>query len=146
MIRTASGSVETDEALRRQALDDLDALIEVAAETRQGLRQYQSVLEKNRRRLARGGRASEMPTIYDVRAVRTTITDRLDRLERARNASRCSLWRLQVSEGTTLTEIARVWGLSRQLVSRALARDEAQGGGRRNERHFPGAGAAGSRR
>jgi hypothetical protein len=131
MIRTASGSVGT-EVLRQQALNDLVALIEVVAETRQGLRKYQTVLERNRRRIAQGGRASDMPTVYDVQAVRSTISDRLDNLERARNASRCSLWRLQVAEGTTLAEIARTWGLSRQLVSRALARDEAHHGRRRN--------------
>ena len=125
MVRVLSSSVETrDEVLRRQVLDDLDALIEVAVEARQGLRSYQSALEKNRRRLAGGGRGSDMPSMFDVGTVRSTITDRLARLERARNTSRISLWRLQVSEGTPIAEIARVWGLSRQLVSRALTRGD----------------------
>ena len=125
MTRTASDSVETtDEALRQQVLDDLDALIEVAAKACQGLRSYQSALEQNRRRLIRGGRASDMPSIFDVQAIRSTLTARLDRLERARNASRRSLWRVQLSEGTTTAEIARIWGLSRQLISRELNRGD----------------------
>ncbi|MDQ1511010.1 MAG: hypothetical protein QOG50_2854 [Actinomycetota bacterium] len=125
MVR-GSGSVEAadvepaDDALRDQALDDLDALIDAVADARKDLRSYQSVLEKNHRHLAVGGRASDMAVRFDVRAVRTSLTDRLNLLERARNASRRSLWRLQASEGRTIAEIARIWGLSRQLISRAL--------------------------
>jgi hypothetical protein len=116
-----AGSVEAaDGALREQALDDLDELIDAAADARKDLRSYQTVLEKNRRHLAEGGRASDMAMRFDVRAVRTSLTERLERVERARNASRRSLWRLQTSEGRTIAEIARMWGLSRQLISRAL--------------------------
>ena len=111
----------SQEALRDQALADLDVLIQVAADARRDLRSYQSALEKNRRHLGRGGRASEMAARFDIRTVRTALTDRLNHIERARNASRSSLWRLQLSEGATIAEIARAWGFSRQLVSRELA-------------------------
>jgi DNA-binding phage protein len=124
MIREA-GSVdepvdEPDEALQRHALDDLDALVEAVAEARKDLRSYQAVIEKNRRHLAQGGRASDMAVRFNVQGVRASLTDRLEGVERRRNASRISLWRLQVSEGRTIAEIARIWGLSRQLISRAL--------------------------
>ena len=108
-------------ALRDQALADLDALIEVAADARRALRSYQSELEKNRRQLDRGELACEMAARVEFRTVRSVLTDRLDHIERARNASRRSLWRLQLSEGATIAGIARSWGFSRQLVSRALA-------------------------
>jgi hypothetical protein len=120
MVR-GSGSVEAaHNALRDQSLDELDQLIDAVASARKDLRSYQSVLEKNRRHLEVGGRASDMAVRFDVPAVRTSLTDRLDHVERARNASRRSLWRLQASEGRTIAEIARMWGLSRQLISRAL--------------------------
>ena len=114
------------EALRDEAVGDIDSLIAEVTEARKDLRAYRSTLEQNRLHLSRGGRVFETPALFDIRTVRTTLTERLDRLDRARNAARESLWRLQVSEGTTLAEIARVWGFSRQLVSRAL------GGGRRH--------------
>jgi hypothetical protein len=120
MIRGPGSAEVARDALRDQALGDLDELMDVVADTRKDLRSYQSVLEKNRRHLAAGGRASDMAVRFDVRAVRTSLTDRLDRVERARNASRRSLWRMQASEGRTIAEIARMWGLSRQLISRAL--------------------------
>jgi hypothetical protein len=108
-------------ALRDQALADLDALIQVAADARRELRSYQSELEKNRRQLDRGDLACEMAARVEFRTARSALTDRLDHIERARNASRRSLWRLQLSEGATIADIARSWGFSRQLVSRALA-------------------------
>lgn len=86
MNRTPAGSVEPKpEVPRRQAFDDLDALIEVAAEARQGLRLYQSALEKNRRRITQRSRASDLPSTFDIGAVRSTITDRLERLERTQH-------------------------------------------------------------
>lgn len=109
------------EALRDAALIDLDGLIAAATDAREYLREYQSVLEKNRLHLAGGGRASDMKALFDIRAVRTSATDQLKRIERARGVSRLSLWRLQLAEGATIAEIARLWGFSRQLVSRALA-------------------------
>jgi AraC-like DNA-binding protein len=124
MIR-ASGSIAlAHDPLRDRAIDDLDELIAAAADARKALRSYQTVLEKNRRHLAEDRRASDMAARFDVRAVRAALTDQLDRVERARGASRRSLWRLQASEGTTIAEIARMWGLSRQLISRALRAED----------------------
>ena len=67
-----------------------------------------------------------MTTLYNVATVRMTLTDRLNRIERLRSAARLALWRLQVTEGTTIAEIARGWGFSRQLVSRALASEDSR--------------------
>jgi hypothetical protein len=125
-----SGSPEAErEALRARALADLDALIQISQDARRDIRSYQSALEKNYRHLTRGGRASDMSGLFDVSAVRANFTDRLNSIERARSLSRRSLWRLQVFEGMTIAEIARAWGFSRQLVSRALsARDDSRAG------------------
>lgn len=109
------------DVLRDEALRDLDALREAVVDARTNLRSYQSALEKNYRHLRGGGRVSDMQALFDVCAMRTSLTSRLDRVERARSMSRLSLWRVQLTEGTTIAEIGRVWGLSRQLVSRALA-------------------------
>ena len=112
-------------SLRDQALTDLDALIAAIAEAHRDLTLFQTALEKNRQHLAEGGRASDMTTLFNVATVRMTLTDRLNRIERLRSTSRLALWRLQVTEGTTIAEIARGWGFSRQLVSRALATEDS---------------------
>src|SRR5205085_12691973 len=100
--------------------------IAIAEEARGDIRAYRSALERSRRHLTQGGHARDVIGLFDVSAVRTSITDRLNSVERARNLARRSLWRLQVFEGMSIAEIARAWGFSRQLVSRALSsRDDA---------------------
>ena len=108
-------------ALRDQTIADLDNLMHVTDEARDDLLTYRDVLEKNRAHLLQGGRVSETPALFDIRSVRTALSDGLNQVERARNDARLSLWRLQLAEGTSIAEIARIWGFSRQLVSRALA-------------------------
>jgi AraC-like DNA-binding protein len=124
--RGDSTSAASWETLRDEALGEIDALIEDVTATHNDLRAYQAVLEKNRKHLARGGRVTETPALFDIRSVRTTLTERLNALERSRGAARLALWRLQLAEATTIAEIARVWGFSRQLVSRALAGRDAR--------------------
>src|SRR6202142_4463383 len=88
----------TSAALRDQALADLQALIEMSAQAQKDVRSYQAALEKNYRHLSQGGRAVDMTGFFDVASVRAGFTDKLDNMERARNRSRRSLWRLQLSE------------------------------------------------
>ena len=116
---TRAGS--SHDKLRRQALDDLDALIQATVDARRDLRTYQTAAEKNRRYLAGGGPASDITKHIDGASLRVTFNDRISILEGARNRARSSVWRLQIAEGLTISEIARVWRLSRQLVSRSLA-------------------------
>ena len=116
-----AGAEASWEALRDQAVRDLDEFIESAIETRKSLRTFQAALEKNRRHLARGGRASEMSTLFDLPSLRASLTDWLTEIERTRAAARVSLWRLLLAEGMTIAEVGRICGVSRQLVSRTLA-------------------------
>ena len=112
--------------MRDQAITTLDDFIEALTDARGDLHEIQSALEANRRHLVGGGRANDMTALFDLPSLRLTLTERLDRIERARMECRRALWRLQVSEGATIAEIAREWGLSRQLVSRALSNDSSK--------------------
>jgi hypothetical protein len=112
---------DSEEDLRDQAVGALDEFIRATAEARADLTAMQAALEKNRQHLSGGGNAAEMTALFDIPSLRSTLTERLDRFEQARMACRRSLWRMQLAEGTTIADIARSWGLSRQLVSRALS-------------------------
>ena len=118
-------STESSEALREQALAALDEFIQATADARDDLSSFQAALEKNRTYLGEGGRAADMSALFDIPSLRSSLTDVLERVEHARMASRRTLWRLQISEGTSIADIARAWGLSRQLVSRALSSGDA---------------------
>jgi hypothetical protein len=112
------------EALRDQAVAALDVLIQEMKDAQTDLRANQTAFERNRSHLSAGGRASDMTELFDIPSLRSTLTDRLAHVEQARMATRRSLWKMQIAEGATIADVARAWGLSRQLVSRALANDE----------------------
>lgn len=118
---------ELPEALREQAIAALDEFIQATADARDDLSSFQTALEKNRTYLSEGGPAADVPALFDIPSLRSSLTDGLERVEQARMASRRTLWRLQISEGKSIADIARSWGLSRQLVSRALSSGEAAG-------------------
>lgn len=126
MVGGDTGSLsESSEALRAQALAALDEFIQATADARDDLSSFQAALEKNRTFLGEGGRAADMPALFDIPTLRSSLTDVLERVEQTRMASRRTLWRLQISEGKSIADIARSWGLSRQLVSRALSSGDA---------------------
>ena len=56
----------------------------------------------------------------DTPAARQGLTDAINRLEAARLDARRQLFRVMIAEGHSIGEIARTWGISRQLASRIL--------------------------
>jgi hypothetical protein len=107
--------------LRDQAVAGLDEFIQAIIDVRAELDVVQAVADQNMRYLRDDRRAVDVAAMSDIPVVRSTLTERLNRLEHARMASRRSFWRLHLAEGTTIADVARSWGLSRQLVSRALS-------------------------
>ncbi len=53
------------------------------------------------------------------------LTVALDNYETCRRDARIALWRVMLAEGCSIGEVSRIFGLSRQLVSRQL-RDHRQ--------------------
>jgi hypothetical protein len=121
VVREGADSTQASEALRTQAIATLGEFMQALTDARTDLDDFHAALETNRRHLIAGGRANDMTGLFDLPSLRSTLTERLDLVERARMDCRRALWRLQMAEGATIAEIAREWGLSRQLVSRALA-------------------------
>jgi hypothetical protein len=111
------------EALRDDALEVLDQLLYEATEAHEDLQVFSSAVVVYRKHLVAGGHAVDMSTMIDIASTRGSLTDRMRELERARHRARLALWKLQIAEGSSIAEVARVWGLSRQLVSRAIATD-----------------------
>ncbi len=111
------------EALRGDAVTDLDLLMQSAAALRAQLRIFETALRKPHRLLDRGGPTADLHKAIDIISVRETLTQAAVDFEAARHASRLSIFRLQLAEGMSLGAIARAWGFSRQLVSRMLKED-----------------------
>jgi len=60
---------------------------------------------------------------FPINEERTKLNAALDRYEVTRRSARVALWRVMLSEGCSIGEVSRIFGVSRQLVSRQL-RDE----------------------
>ncbi len=75
---------------------------------------------------------SALASNFPIAEERKSLTVTLDNYETCRRDARIALWRLMLSEGRSIGEISRIFGLSRQLVSRQL-RDDHQTSPRRTK-------------
>jgi len=114
-----TASVELD-SLRRRYLDALVNLGEANGHVRQALDDAAGALHTVRDHVEAGGRISDFTNSITPAPLRASLSSALDDLERARHHAQRLLFRILEAEGTTKSDIARAWGISRQLVSRLI--------------------------
>jgi len=100
------------------ALEALDAVLEAGREARQALRRTGTVTRRLQRQIEKGTPVTEAMSALGLGDVRRDLSDQIDALVRARHSAQHAIVALAVSEGVSRGELARVWGVSRQLVSR----------------------------
>src|SRR4051812_21935443 len=66
------------------------------------------------------GTLTEKLAHFDLSTERTSMMATLDEFETARREARLAAWVLMASEGCSIGEMGRIFGLSRQLISRQL--------------------------
>jgi hypothetical protein len=108
------------EALRRQYLEGLDSLKTKYHQARQALDDAAAALIQVRDHIEEGGLVSDFADILDPKSIRAPISTSLDELERTRHHVQRLLFRILEAEGQRKSDIARSWGISRQLVSRMI--------------------------
>lgn len=108
------------EGLRRQYLDHLDVLESAAQHVRDVMDAAAGTLDVIRVHLRDGGNISDFGGVINPIPIRNDLGTALVELERARHRAQQLIFRILVAEGKSATDIARVWGISRQLVSRLL--------------------------
>ena len=59
-------------------------------------------------------------TRYDVTTSRETLTDAVSEFTRARHSLRLSLFSLLIDEGMSSSEIAALWGFSKQMALKQM--------------------------
>jgi Fic family protein len=84
------------------------------------LRQHETFVRRLRRKLEQGKslRESLDGTAFAYKWAR--VAEHLDRAEKARHRARLASFVLLQEEGVSVAEMARMWQLSRQLVSRTM--------------------------
>jgi hypothetical protein len=111
------------DALRRRFLADLEVLGEAAERVHRSLNEAAGALTVIGQHVREQG-VSDFVDRIDPIPLRAELSSSLDGLERARHNMQRHLFLLLVAEGRSMSDIARAWGISRQLVSRLVNEPE----------------------
>jgi DNA-directed RNA polymerase specialized sigma24 family protein len=119
----APSTAESVDQLRTSVLrrDVLTALDELDAATRESGRLFDRLRTQAhhlRPQLERGAKASDLTHSLRISDCRGAVSEGLTRIEKARHQFQRAMFLLAAAEGASLADIARAWGISRQLVSR----------------------------
>ena len=112
------GPTQTTHALRLSAADGIEELIGATSILRSELNAHEAICRKV---------LSEVRVDHEITGVlpevradtwRSAITDAIRGFEAARHRVRLLLVAIEVEEGRSIGEVAKSWGVSRQLASR----------------------------
>src|SRR5262245_735442 len=112
------------ETLRRRFLGDLEVLSESAVRVHRSLDEAGVALTMVRDHVREHGNISDFVDRINPILLRSELSGSLADLERARHTMQRHLFLLLVAEGRSMSDIARAWGISRQLVSRLVNEPE----------------------
>lgn len=108
------------DVLRKRYVESLDALQQVSDHLVGALQEAREGREVARQLVLSGRPLGDLERVLEPEPLRTSLTDALADLERSRHEAQRLLFLLLQSEGQTLAEIGRTYGISRQLVSRLV--------------------------
>jgi len=106
--------------LRDEAIRSIGEMEEAILATRNQLKIMETLMRRGRKMLESGRSASEVATVNHAAEARAATSDIIRRVQGARHRAQQAQFKLAAAEGATMAEIARGWGVSRQLVSRMV--------------------------
>jgi hypothetical protein len=102
----------------RLALDAMTRSVDASAELRAHLRRAETAYRKAIIKIEAGADFQSTMDRANMAASLHRVAEGLKALEQARHQSRISLVRISLERGMSISDIARVWGVSRQLAAR----------------------------
>lgn len=109
------------EAKRKQLERRLHELVETNTELQVALERYSESNVQLAERIAQGAPLIEAMESMGGAAVREDINGALENVAKARHRVRVAMCILAIEQGTSLSDLARSLGISRQLASRLAA-------------------------
>jgi len=106
--------------LRDEAIRSIGEMEEAILTTRNQLKVMETVMRRGRKMLESGRSASEVASVNHAAEARAATSEIIRRVQGARHRAQQAQFKLAAAEGATMAEIARGWGVSRQLVSRMV--------------------------
>jgi len=98
----------------------LERLLVASQQVRDSLTDAAAALMIVREHAENDGRVSDLFELIDPKPRRLALSLSFRELEKSRHESQKVLFRMLFLEGTSMSDIARQWGISRQLVSRLI--------------------------
>jgi hypothetical protein len=120
-MASSEGAAERERAaLRRDLLAELKQLRGNADRVHQALDAAAAAYGVVRDHIRKKGMASDFVGLLDPASLRSEMSASLNDFEHQRHRTQRVLFRLLVAEGMSMSDVARGWGISRQLVSRIV--------------------------
>ena len=107
-------------ALRDDAVRTLAEMEDAIVRTRNQLKTMETLMRRVRKMLESGRSAVEVAQLANAAAARAATSEIIREVQGARHRAQQAQFKMAAAEGSTMAEIARRWGVSRQLVSRMV--------------------------
>ena len=111
---------DTTQLLRTRYLAAVDAVESASERTIAALVAAREARDLSRANIAAGRPMTDLERMIEPQSLRASVSDALTELERTRHDAQRLLFQLLHTEGQTMADIGRTWGISRQLVSRLV--------------------------
>jgi len=99
-------------------MEDISRLLECVRGLRDQLLSCEAVYEWTLHRLESETAVSDILQSVDASNARCGLNSALEDLERVRHISRLSMIGVEIEEGTSISDVGRQWGFSRQMAQR----------------------------
>jgi hypothetical protein len=103
---------------QRDPLKLVEDLLDALAELRQATRATEAGIRRALKRANEGIDISEALGALDPASARHSMNDALKALEQARHEMRLAIFAMALDQGTSIGELGRIFGFSRQLAAR----------------------------
>jgi hypothetical protein len=114
------------EYLRNEAVRTLREMEEAIVRTRNQMKVMETTIRRARRLIETGRPAHEVAVVVNAAEARLATSVIIREVQAARHRAQQAQFKLSAAEGSTMAEIARRWGVSRQLVSRMVKEPSAR--------------------
>jgi hypothetical protein len=108
------------QALREESIQSLLEMEEALVHVRTHLKTLEATMRRARRLAATGLPALDIAVATNAAQMRAGTSATIDEIQLARHRARQLQFKVAAAEGASMAEIARGWGVSRQLVSRMV--------------------------
>jgi translation initiation factor 2B subunit (eIF-2B alpha/beta/delta family) len=114
------------EFLRNESIRTMREMEEAIVRTRAQMKVMETTIRRARRLIETGRPAREVAGTVNAAEARLATSAIIREVQAARHRAQQAQFKLSAAEGATMAEIARRWGVSRQLVSRMVKEPSAR--------------------